>query len=54
MEYLRRGLMANSKKKKKDNRITFHCPYCRYSERSVRAKKFTFCPQCGKELKNDH
>lgn len=46
-------MAGNSKKKKKDNRITFHCPYCRYSERSVRAKKFTFCPQCGKELKHE-
>ena len=42
--------MANSKKKKKDNKKTFHCPFCHYSERSVRAKKFNVCPMCGKDL----
>ena len=45
--------MANSKKKPKSNKKTFHCPYCKYSERSVRAKKFTVCPMCGKKLKED-
>lgn len=43
-------MAGNSKKKKHDNKKTLHCPYCGYSERSVRAKKLTFCPQCGKTI----
>ena len=34
-----------------EKRRRFTCPCCKYKERSVRVKKFKYCPECGRKIK---